>query len=125
MKIRMIIFLVLAVMFMAFAFVQLNDPDPVVWILIYGACAVVCVMAAFDYYIYRLLLVMAVVYVGVAVSRFDSVIIWLRSPDKGMIFSDIAKMQNVYIEETREFLGLVICLAVVGVCWARARERRR
>ena len=28
---------ILAIMFLLFAFVQINDPDPVIWILIYGA----------------------------------------------------------------------------------------
>ncbi|HYI78522.1 MAG TPA: transmembrane 220 family protein, partial [Chryseolinea sp.] len=31
---------ILAVLFLLFAFVQINDPDPVIWILIYGAMAV-------------------------------------------------------------------------------------
>ena len=30
---------ILALMFLAFAFVQIKDPDPMVWILIYGAMA--------------------------------------------------------------------------------------
>ena len=125
MKVRMIIYMALALMFMAFAFVQLNDPDPILWIVIYGACAVVCVMAAFDYFIFRLLLAMAVVYVGVAATLFGSVIVWLRSADRALLFDDIAKMQYPYIEESREFLGLMICLAVVGSCWARARTIKR
>jgi hypothetical protein len=28
-------------------------------------------------------------------------------------------MQNLYIEESREFLGLMICLLVLAVCWWR------
>jgi hypothetical protein len=38
----------LAIMFMVFAFVQINDPDPVIWILIYGIMAVFSIMAIFD-----------------------------------------------------------------------------
>jgi hypothetical protein len=114
-------FILLAIMFMGFAFVQINDPDPVVWILIYGAMAVVCVMAAFDYFVPRLMLVISVVYIGFASTRIPSIGTWLMSPDKAMIFDDLAKMQNVYIEESREFLGLMICLAVTGLCWWRSR----
>jgi hypothetical protein len=36
---------------------------------------------------------------------------WWQSPDKSLLFDDLAKMQNIYIEETREFLGLIICIA--------------
>jgi hypothetical protein len=115
------IFILLVIMFLAFSFVQLNDPDPVVWILIYGAMAVVCVMATFDYFIPRLMLVLSIVYIGYASTLLPSISKWLQSSDRAMLFDDIAKMQNLYIEESREFLGLVICLAVLLACWWRDR----
>jgi len=37
---------VLAVLMLAFAFVQLNDPDGLVWMLVYGAVAVALVLSA-------------------------------------------------------------------------------
>jgi Transmembrane family 220, helix len=111
---------VLAIMFLAFSFVQINDPDPVVWILIYGSMAVVCIMAAFEFYVRRLMLVQAIVYIGYAATMFSSIATWLTSPDKAMLFDDIAKMQYPYIEESREFLGLMICLAVLGLYWYRS-----
>lgn len=47
---------------------------------------------------------------------------WFQSPDKAMLFDDLAKMQNLYIEETREFLGLVICLAVLTLHFLGAKR---
>ena len=34
-----IVNILLAIMFLAFTYLQFNDPDPVIWILIYGAMA--------------------------------------------------------------------------------------
>lgn len=118
--------LVLAAMFVVFAFLQINDPDPVVWILIYGAMAVTCVLAAFGHYYYAVLIGLLILFTGYSFVFLDGVREWLRSDDKSMLFDDIAKMQYLYIEESREFLGLLICILVLIMHLLRARlERRR
>jgi Transmembrane family 220, helix len=118
------VFILLFLMFMAFAFVQINDPDPVIWILMYGAMAIVCIMAAFDYYVRRLMIILVIVYIGFASTLFSSASRWLVSPNKAMLFDDVAKMENLYIEESREFLGLMICLVVLAVCFWRSQKHR-
>lgn len=50
MKVSRIGNFLLAVMFLVFAFVQVNDPDPIIWILIYGVMAVMAIMAIFEFY---------------------------------------------------------------------------
>ena len=120
-----IVNLILAVMFLGFAFVQVNDPDPVVWILIYGLMAATCVMAAFDYYLPKVLIVYAVLLAGYAVYYFPGVQEWLQHENKAMLFDNIAKMEFSYIEESREFLGLMICLAVLAMHVYRSRRRRK
>ena len=117
--------LVLAAMFVVFAFVQINDPDPVIWILIYGAMAVTCVLAAFGYYYHVVLIGLLILYAGYSFVFFDGVGEWLVSEDKSMLFDDIAKMQYPYIEESREFLGLLICMLVLVMHLFRARFQRR
>lgn len=117
--------LFLAVMFLLFAFVQINDPDPVLWILIYGLMAVACVLAAFNYYFPKILLVLLVVYVGYSFVYYAGVMEWLRSDDKSMLFDNIAKMQYPYIEESREFLGLFICMLVLVMHLMTARHLRK
>ena len=107
--------LLLALMFVVFAFVQINDPDPVHWILIYGAMAVTCVLAAFRYYNRIALLVLLLIYTGYSFVFLDGVREWFRQDDKSAIFDDVAKMQHPYIEESREFLGLMICVVVLLV----------
>ena len=103
----------LALMFMAFAALQVNDPDPVLWILIYGAMSVVCVMAIFEVYNRLLLIVLAVGYSVYCFLLWPGVAEWLQQENKSALFDDVMKMEHVYIEESREFLGLLICLAVL------------
>jgi len=105
--------LVLAAMFLLFAFVQINDPDPVIWILIYGAMAVVCIFAAFGRHYPMVTSALLIVFLAYSFFYISGVVEWLNSEDKSMLFDDIAKMQYPYIEESREFLGLFICMAVL------------
>lgn len=108
-----IINFILALMFLLFAFVQINDPDPILWILIYGNMAVLCVLAMFKMRFVYWLVATIVLYSIYAAVLANSAWQWFQSPDRSLLFDDIAKMQNLYIEETREFLGLMICIAVV------------
>ncbi|MBT1696835.1 hypothetical protein KK083_08130 [Fulvivirgaceae bacterium PWU4] len=108
-----IVNIILAVMFLAFAFVQINDPDPVLWIAIYGSMAVICIMAAFRYFFRIVMLVLLAAFVVYAVILLPGMREWMAQPDRSVLFDDIAKMQHLYIEEAREFLGLMICIAVL------------
>jgi hypothetical protein len=117
--------LLLAVMFMAFAFVQINDPDPVIWILIYGGMAVICILAAFRYTSRIFLTVFMIGLIAYSVFYFNGLMEWLSKDDKSMLFDDIAKMEHPYIEESREFLGLMICVIVLMVHLILSRKSAR
>lgn len=104
---------VLAIMFLVFAFLQVNDPDPVLWILIYGAMALVCIMAMYHVYYKSLLLVLAAGYSVYCVILFPGVQTWLQQENLSILFDEGMKMQYLYVEESREFLGLMICLIVL------------
>lgn len=114
----------LAAMFLVFAFVQINDPDPLIWILIYGAMAATSVMAMFSFYPMRFLLVLLVAYVGYSVTYIDGVQEWLKQDNRSELFDEIAKMEHWYIEEAREFLGLMICVVVLVFYLVKARRQR-
>ena len=113
---------ILAVMFLAFAFVQINDPDPVIWILIYGIMAVLAVMAAFNYYPRKFIIGLLILYAAYSTMYFGGVMEWLRQSDKSALFDEVAKMEHLYIEESREFLGLMICIAVLVFYFVRSRK---
>ncbi len=117
--------LVLAVMFLVFASLQLNDPDPITWILIYGTMAVVCVMAAFEFYVRWLMIVQFVSYGVYAIILIPAFWTWVGSPDRSLLFDELAKMKFSYIEESREFLGLLICMTILAVCWAKSSKSSR
>ncbi len=102
---------ILTLIFLLFAFVQINDPDPIVWILIYGNMAVLCVLAMFKMRFVYWLGASIVLYSIYAALLVNGAWEWLQSPDHSLLFDDIAKMQYPYIEETREFLGLLICIS--------------
>lgn len=119
MKILKIFF---AVLFLVFAIVQINDPDPLLWIVVYGSMMVVSVMAAFYRYPTRIMTVMAAGFLILTVLHFDGFADWLRSPDRRLLFDDLAKMQYPYIEEAREFLGLLICLFVLIFYFYQGRK---
>lgn len=112
----------LAIMFLAFAFLQINDPDPILWILIYGLMAVYAVMAIFDFYPQKFLIATAAIYALYSLMFVSGVIDWFNSGDRSALFDDVAKMEHLYIEESREFLGLIICIIVLVVYIIRSRK---
>jgi Transmembrane family 220, helix len=113
---------ILALLFLAFAFVQVNDPDPLIWILIYGNMAVLCVLAMFKMHNKIWIILSAILYLIYAAILFPGALEWFQSPDKALLFDDLAKMQNLYIEETREFLGLMICVVVLIFHFIKAKK---
>jgi hypothetical protein len=97
-------------------------PIPILWILIYGNMAVLCILAMFGMYFKIWIAVTAVLSLIYAAILAPGAYKWFQSPDKSLLFDDLAKMQNLYIEETREFLGLAICLAVLTLHFIRAKK---
>lgn len=100
-------------MFLAFAAWQINDPDPILWIIVYGAMMVVSIMTIFERYPTGIMIVMAAGYLVLSIQYFDGFAEWLGSVDRSLLFDDIAKMDHLYIEEAREFMGLLINIVVL------------
>jgi hypothetical protein len=117
--------LLLALMFLVFAFLQINDPDPVHWIIIYGLMAATCVLAAFRVY-YRIpMIIFLVTLVAYSLVFIQGLMEWFAQPDKSVLFDDVMKMQYPYIEESREFLGLWICIIVLTIHLLLSRKSVR
>jgi hypothetical protein len=111
----------LALMFLLFAALQYNDPDPGLWMLVYGSIFGVCLAAAFNRFSLGLMIPMAGGYLILSAMHVEGMLEWLRSPNRKMIFDDLAKMQYPYIEEAREFLGLLMCVATLLYLFYRQR----
>ena len=118
MKVFNIIFIVL---FILFAALQYNDPDPYIWMPIYLFAAFLCYKAIKHQYPRALYIAGLVVYLGYAVFLvFDKtgVINWAEAHHAENIVQTM-KAEKPWIEETREFGGLliVITVLVVNMVW--------
>jgi len=114
---------ILALLFLLFAAVQINDPDPILWIVIYGNLAVLSILAMFKMRFVYWIMATILIYLIYAAFLFNGAWQWFQSPDRSLLFDDLAKMQYPYIEETREFLGLAICIAA-GIFHLLANRKR-
>lgn len=115
-----IINIILALFFALFAAVQYNDPDGFMWIVLYLATAIVSGFAAAGKYNIPVLLS------GIMISVIG---IFLFMPDfidwiKGGAYSITTSMktEEPHIELVREFLGLVIVLAVFVFHYLKAKS---
>ncbi len=110
---------VVAVLFLVFAAVQFNDPDPWAWALMYGFVAVVAALKALHHLDRRLPLVGLVVAGIWMLTLLPDFIHWVQM---GMpTITGSMKAESPHVELTREFLGLVICVVVLGAYWRAGR----
>jgi len=117
--------LLLAVIFLLFAAVQLNDsPDDIMfWVVVYAGVGIISAFAAFNKYnMWAILLGLAVV-VFEMFRKFPTFAIWISD---GMP-SIVGEMQasSPYVELAREYLGLCLCLAVLIFQYVRFAKLRR
>ncbi len=110
---------IMLLMFLFSASVQFNDPDPLRWIGIYGAAAVVCGLE-----IRRRVPAWAAMAVGI-IALVWAASLFYRAHEVPIIslFSEW-EMRDVRIEEAREMYGLTIVgfwmLVIASVGWKRA-----
>lgn len=112
------------IIFLCFAVLQLNDPDPYLWIPIYGSMAAICMVSVFLKISNTIYKSMALIFTVYALALLPSVITWFRSDDRSELFNELAKMRSLYIEEAREFFGLMICLSVLGINYLKKNVKR-
>ncbi|ELR73753.1 hypothetical protein C900_01363 [Fulvivirga imtechensis AK7] len=105
-----IISVVLAVLFIAFAALQYNDPDPLLWMIVYGYVALIPILYLMKIYPVKTILFSIIVLAIFSCFYIPGVIDWLRYGTVGEITQEM-KAKKPYIEESREFLGLMIALA--------------
>ncbi len=102
---------ILAVLFFVFAVLQLNDPDPWIWVGIYGVIGVLCGLTAKSYYFPKVILgaiLLTIFGIGWYLPDFIN---WL---DTGMnSITSSMKAETPHVELIRECLGLVLVLATL------------
>jgi hypothetical protein len=102
----------LALIFLLFALVQLNDPDPVLWFSMYLLTAVFCALSIFRKIPLALLYGFGLVLLFYAATHLEYALEWMMSDNKGELFGEMQQDKH-YLEGTREFLGLLIAILAV------------
>jgi hypothetical protein len=102
--------ILLAILFLASAILQYNDPpdDRLFWILIYGLLALISGLAVFGRYnVWSIALGMGIV-LFYMFRLFPAFMLWINQGMPSIVGS--MKAETPHIEFVREFLGLGICL---------------
>ncbi|NSL88765.1 transmembrane 220 family protein [Chitinophaga solisilvae] len=116
--------IVCCVIFIIFAGLQYNDPDPYIWMPIYLYSALFCALAASQRFFRPWYLAGILVYFVYALYLFftkDGVIDWI-SQHQAENIAQTMKATKPWIEDTREFFGLFICIAVLGVNYLYSKK---
>jgi hypothetical protein len=126
MKIFNILFCIL---FLISAGLQYNDPDPYIWIPIYLYGAILCWLAFRNRYYPKAYLAGIIIFAGYALYFFfteNGVLDWIQKHNAENIAATM-KASTPWIEETREFFGLVILIIVllVNLIYAKRKGRFR
>ena len=105
-----IIKLILAIIFILFAAVQYNDPDPLLWMFIYGFVALLLLVSAFRGISKELIIASCVGLISYSLLYLPGLWEWWTEGQAGELVAEM-KADKMYIEESREFLGLLIATA--------------
>jgi predicted membrane channel-forming protein YqfA (hemolysin III family) len=107
--------------FALFAWLQLNDPDPHLWVGIYGYMAVVSLLAFFRLYSSFMIIAGMVVCTGGILYLLPSVIDWLTNHSEVSLLTGMSA-ECMYIEESRECFGLMLALACLVFHYFSAKK---
>ena len=119
--------LLFCLLFIFSAALQYNDPDPYVWMPIYLYGAVLCWLAFRNKYYPKAYLIGIVVYLVYAVGLFfwkNGVLDWVTKHNAEDIASTM-KAEKPWIEETREFFGLLILVVVLLIDYFYVKRKSR
>ena len=118
--------LLFCLLFIISAGLQYNDPDPYVWMPIYLYGAVLCWLAFRNKFYPKAYLIGVAVYLVYAIGLFfwkNGVLDWVTQHHAEDIAATM-KAEKPWIEETREFFGLLILVVVLLVDYFYARKRK-
>ena len=108
-----------------FGGLQINDPDPWLWVPLYLVIAGPLLAAAGGYYLQRTTWIVLGACAVVAGTALPGFIEWATSHPFGDIVG-VMSAERQYIEDSREFLGLVIAASCLGVLlWWPPRSAAR
>ncbi len=113
------------IVFILFAAVQYNDPDALKWIALYLYTAILCWFAFRNKFYPMAYLIGIAVYGLYAIYKiFDAngLIDWMTKHHAENI-AETMKAEKPWIEESREFFGLIILIVVLLIDYFYAKRR--
>lgn len=116
-----IVNIILAILFVLFAFFQLNDPDPILWVSIYLLVAVAAGLLAAGKFYPTFILFLGGVCLYFCASSIPGVIEYITNED-GNTLAQGMSYEYPYIEETREFGGALIALLALVYMYVSGRK---
>ena|SRR5205809_716554 len=119
--------LLFCLIFIFFAALQYNDPDPYVWMPVYLYAAGLCWLAFRNKFFPLANLIGITVYTVYAIYLFvaaDGVWDWITVHKAASIVGEM-KASQPWIEQTREFFGLVILIVVLTINYNYGKKKMK
>ena len=113
--------------FVLFAALQYNDPDPYLWIPIYLFAAFLCWKASKGVFHVTTTLVGLVFFSVYAIYKiFDpnGLLDWMNLHHAENI-AETMKAEKPWVEESREFFGLLIIITVLSINYFQSRKKNK
>ena len=117
--------LLFCLLFVISAGLQYNDPDPYIWMPIYLYGAVLCWLAFRNKFYPKAYLIGIIIYAVYAIGLFfwkNGVLDWATKHNAEDIAATM-KAEKPWIEETREFFGLLILVVVLTINYFYSKKR--
>ena len=117
------LYFIFGITLLGFAGLQFNDPDPLIWIGFYVLCALIPSLLLFNIF-NRPVFLLAIIWCGVElfISAPGAYQYYLHMTEEPLMQG--MNPEKPYIEECREFLGVLIALGVVIVSALLARAKQ-
>ena len=117
------LYFIFGITLLGFAGLQFNDPDPIIWIGFYVLCALIPSLLLFNLF-NRPLFLLTIAWCGVElfISAPGAYQYYLHMTEEPLMQG--MNPEKPYIEECREFLGVLIALGLVIVSALLARAKQ-
>lgn len=109
----------MALLFILFAALQLNDPDPLLWISLYVYASYLCINRFRGKYQprgYALAIMVYTIYAAYLFFDKNGVLSWINDHQAENLVTSM-KAEKPWIEESREFGGLLILIITMTINW--------
>jgi len=106
-------------LFIVFAAIQWNDPDPLKWMCLYGAMAIFIILYQLEYQIKSLFAISAIIFLVYGLFLFPSLLQWIQSGMPSL--AGEMKAESPEIEDMRELGGVIIVFLTSVFYWVKSK----